>query len=129
MLKGGELIKVLQSIERKVPYLLSNENLSGSGGVALLSKNPLETIGLEKLSASGVAQALRLAIIGELDAINLYVQLADAIDDERVRRVLLDIAYEEKVHVGELMEILEMIDPEQARAVEKASREIKELIK
>ncbi len=82
----------------------------------------------KKLDKEGIAQALRLAIIGELDAINLYVQLAEASENENVKKVLLDIAEEEKVHVGELMEVLKKIDAEQARALEKAAEEIKELL-
>lgn len=70
-----------------------------------------------------MAQALRLAIIGELDAINLYEQLAEAAGDEAVRRILLEIAEEEKVHVGELLEALRRIDPEQAEALEKGAAE------
>ncbi len=82
----------------------------------------------KKLDKERIAQALRLAIIGELDAINLYVQLAEATENENVKKVLLDIAEEEKVHVGELMEVLKKIDAEQARALEKAAEEIKELL-
>lgn len=82
----------------------------------------------KKLDKERIAQALRLAIIGELDAINLYVQLAEASENENVKKVLLDIAEEEKVHVGELMEVLKKIDAEQARALEKAAEEIKELL-
>ena len=91
----------------------------------MLSRNPVDVKFNRELEKE--AQAVRLALIGELDAINLYVQLADSVKDERVRRVLLDIAEEEKVHVGELMELLKIIDPEQTRALEKAAEEIKEL--
>jgi len=94
----------------------------------VLSKNPLD-VAQRKLSKSGVAQALRLAIIGELDAINLYLQLAEAVDDESVRKVLEDIAEEEKVHVGELLELLKRFDEEQARALEEGREEVEELSK
>ncbi len=95
----------------------------------MLAKNPLDIEQGKKLSKEGVAQALRLAIIGELDAINLYLQLADAIDDPTAVRVLRDIAEEEKVHVGELLELLKRVDEEQARALEKGSQEVEELIR
>lgn len=93
----------------------------------MLAKNPLDLEYGKKLSKEGVAQALRLAIIGELDAINLYLQLAHAIDDPAIERILRDIAEEEKVHVGELLEILKRVDEEQARALEKGAREVEEL--
>jgi len=66
----------------------------------MLSKHPLELPVDRKLSREEIADALRLSIIAELDAISLYTQLARAIDDEDVRRVLLDVAREEKTHVG-----------------------------
>ena len=93
----------------------------------MLAKNPLDIEYRKKLSKEGVAQALRLAIIGELDAINLYLQLADAIDDPTIERVLRDIAEEEKVHVGELLEVLKRMDEEQARALEKGTQEVEKL--
>jgi rubrerythrin len=52
------------------------------------SKNPVDIVRDRKLSQGEVADALRLAIMAELDAINLYLQLSRLIDDERVRRVL-----------------------------------------
>ncbi len=94
----------------------------------MLSKNPLDIASGKKLDENGIVQALRLAIIGELDAINLYLQLANAVDDENVKKVLEDIAEEEKVHVGELLELLKKLDVEQAEALEKGMREVKELL-
>ncbi len=94
---------------------------------SLLAKNPLDLEYGKKLNKEGVAQALRLAIIGELDAINLYLQLAYAIEDPVIARILRDIAEEEKVHVGELLEILKRVDEEQAKALEKGAREVEEL--
>jgi rubrerythrin len=52
------------------------------------SKNPVDIVRDRKLSQGEVADALRLAIMAELDAINLYLQLSRLIDDERVRRFL-----------------------------------------
>lgn len=94
----------------------------------MLSKNPLEIDSHKKLDKEGVAQAIRLAIIGELDAINLYLQLAQAVEDQGIKRVLQDIAEEEKIHVGELLEILKRIDEEQAKALEKGAREVSEIV-
>jgi len=91
----------------------------------MLSRNPLDLYS-KRLDRNGIAQAIRLAIIGELDAINLYLQLADAIDDPEARKVLRSIAYEEKIHVGELLELLAKYDPEQAEALKKGAEEVKE---
>ena len=72
-------------------------------------------------------EILRAAIIGELDAINFYEQLAALTDDGDLKKVLLDIAREEKTHVGELQTMLLRLDAEQVKAMEHAKKEIKEL--
>jgi rubrerythrin len=92
----------------------------------LLSRNPTEPS--QKIEGSGVAQAVRLAIIAELDAINLYQQLADAVSDESVRKVLLDVAGEEKTHFGEFLELLRRLDPEQVKELEAGSKEVASLV-
>jgi rubrerythrin len=93
----------------------------------LISKHPLELPAGRKLSREEIADALRLSIIAELDAINLYTQLARAIDDEAVRKVLLDVAREEKTHVGEFLALLKKIDPEQVKELSAGEEEVKEL--
>jgi len=92
----------------------------------LLSKNPLELTS-KKFSKEELAQALRLSIIAELDAINLYIQIASAVDDEKIRKVFEDVAREEKTHVGEFLALLKIIDPEQVKELRKGSEEVKEL--
>ncbi len=94
----------------------------------MLSKNPLVLPKDRKLIKEEVAQALRLAIIAELDAINLYMQLANAIDDERIRNVFLDVAKEEKTHVGEFLALLEMIDSEQVEELKAGRKEVEEIL-
>ena len=72
-------------------------------------------------------EILRAAIIAELDAINLYEQMAALTDDKDIRAVLLDIAREEKTHVGEFQTMLLRFDAEQVKEMEHAKKEIKEL--
>lgn len=80
------------------------------------------------LSAEGSdKEILRISIIAELDAINLYEQLAIAAKNDLVKKVLLDIANEEKVHVGEFQELLVNIDDEHATSLEKGKQEVSEL--
>ncbi len=94
----------------------------------VLSKHPLDTR-VRELDRRGIAEAIRLAIIGELDAINLYLQMASVVKDPLVKKVLEDIAYEEKIHVGELLEILKIIDEEQEKALVHGRREVEDLRK
>ena len=71
-------------------------------------------------------EILRAGIIAELDAINLYEQLAAMATDENIKRVLLDIAKEEKTHVGEFQALLLNRDKEQAKELEEGKKEVKE---
>ena len=57
---------------------------------------------LERIKQGDVdKEILRAGIIAELDAINLYEQMAALTGDKHIRETLLDIAREEKTHVGE----------------------------
>ncbi|MHA1606477.1 MAG: ferritin family protein [Candidatus Freyarchaeota archaeon] len=92
----------------------------------MLSKIP---ISLDKVGRDDVKkEALRVAIIAELDAINLYEQLAAITDDENLKKVFLDIAKEEKTHVGEFQALLLQLDAEQVEELEEGKREVEELI-
>ena len=73
-------------------------------------------------------EILRSAIIAELDAINLYEQMADMTPNVKIRRVLLDIAREEKTHVGEFQTLLLIEDGEQVHELEEGKKEIQELL-
>ena len=86
-------------------------------------------INLEKVDPKSIdKEILRAAIIGELDAINLYEQMAGLAQNEDVKRVLLDIAKEEKTHVGEFQAVLLRIDPEQARELLNGKAEVDEML-
>lgn len=88
----------------------------------MLSKIPvnLEKIKRDKL----LMEVLRTAIIAELDAVNLYEQMAELVGDETAKKALLDIAEEEKVHVGEFQALLLKVDKEQAKALERGKEEV-----
>lgn len=91
----------------------------------MLSKIP---INLEKIKKEDLdKEILRLGIIAELDAINLYEQLAEMTENENIKKVLLDIAKEEKTHVGEFQALLLKIDQEQEKELEKGKEEVEEL--
>lgn len=68
-----------------------------------------------KLNREEILRALRLDLAAELDAINLYQAHIDNIDDERVREVIAHIRDEEKEHVSEFMEMINVLDPTQSQ--------------
>jgi len=72
-------------------------------------------------------EILRAAIIAELDAINLYEQFASTAEDKELKKVLLEVAREEKTHVGEFQALLLKMDKEQVEELEKGKKEVEEL--
>ena len=69
-------------------------------------------------------QILRAAILAELDTINLYEQMADEANDSKIKDVLLDVAREEKTHIGEFQTLLKEIDEEYAEELKNGKREV-----
>ena len=55
-------------------------------------------------------ELLRMAIVAEQDAIVLYQLMARRVKNKKVKEVLLDVAREEKVHIGEFKGLLELLD-------------------
>ena len=74
-------------------------------------------------------EILRVGIIAELDAINLYEQMAAMTENKSIREILLDIAKEEKTHVGEFQALLLGQDKEQKKELEEGKKEVDEKIK
>jgi rubrerythrin len=91
----------------------------------LLSKIP---INLEKIRNEDLnKEILRAAIIAELDAVNLYEQMAALTEDKHIKTILLDIAKEEKTHVGEFQALLLMNDEQQEKELAEGKKEVEEL--
>ncbi|XOB40398.1 MAG: ferritin family protein [Candidatus Nealsonbacteria bacterium] len=93
----------------------------------MLSKLP---INLEKVNKEDIdKEILRLGMIAELDAVSLYEQLAAMTENEDIKKVLIDIAKEEKTHIGEFEALLLKIDKEQESELEEGKKEVEELTK
>jgi rubrerythrin len=71
-------------------------------------------------------EILRVGIIAENDAVNLYEQMAAMTDNGKIKKVLMDIAKEEKTHVGEFQTLLLQKDKEQERELEQGRKEVEE---
>lgn len=91
----------------------------------MLSQIP---ISLEKVKKEDLdKEILRVGMIAELDAVSLYEQLAAITENENIKKVLLDIAKEEKTHMGEFQTLLLKEDEEQVKELEKGKKEVEEL--
>jgi rubrerythrin len=93
----------------------------------MLSKVPINLGRIEKKGLD--REILRSGIIAELDAINLYEQMADMTRNKNIKKLLLDVAREEKTHVGEFQALLLIEDKEQGKELEEGKEEVDELMK
>jgi len=79
------------------------------------------------LSEVELIQALRQGLAAEEEATHLYTLVAERSDNEKVKKVLLDIAREEQVHKGEFQQLLDELDPEEKEAIEEGRKEVEEM--
>lgn len=91
----------------------------------MLEKFPIDLAKVKKEDID--KEVLRAGLIAELDAITFYEQMAAMTENERIRKVLLEVAREEKEHVGEFQTLLLEIDKEQVEEMEEGRREVEEL--
>ena len=84
-------------------------------------------INLDKVRKEDIdKEILRVGIIAELDAVNLYEQLAAMTENRDIKIILLDIAKEEKTHVGEFQTLLLQLDKQQEKELEEGRKEVEE---
>jgi rubrerythrin len=81
-----------------------------------------------KLTKGELIRAIRLNIAAEHEAVHLYMAHAEAIDDPLARKVLIDIANEEREHIGEFMRLLEILTGDEQQWLEEGREEVNEMI-
>lgn len=77
----------------------------------------------KKLTNNELVRAIRLDMAAELEASHLYESHADATSNQEVKGLLIDISDEEKVHAGELLQLLEILDNDGAKFIDKGMKE------
>jgi rubrerythrin len=93
----------------------------------MLSQIPLN---LDKVKKEFVdKEILRLGMIAELDAINLYEQMAEYTQNKDIKKVILDISREEKTHMGEFQTLLLKLDRQQVTELEAGKKEVEKELK
>ena len=81
-----------------------------------------------KLTLGELIRAMRLNLAAEEEATAQYMAHADATDNPLARKVLIDIANEERVHVGEFAELINMLTQYEERAwTENGADEVREM--
>jgi rubrerythrin len=92
-----------------------------------MSQIPIRLEGMKKEDID--REILRAGVIAELDAVNLYEQMAAMTQRKDIKAILMDIAKEEKTHVGEFQTLLLRLDKEQERELEEGRKEVEEITK
>ena len=81
-----------------------------------------------KLTHAELIRAIRFLVAAEYEAVQLYMQLAESIDDELAIEVLKDIADEERVHAGEFLRLLRHLAPDEEKFYAEGAEEVEEFI-
>lgn len=82
-----------------------------------------------KMSREELIRVVRFSIAAEYEAVQLYMQIAEASDDKLVVDVMKDVADEERVHAGEFLRLLRYLAPDEEKFYAEGTEEVEEIIK
>ena len=77
----------------------------------------------EKASDQELISAVRLSLCAEEEAAHLYNTIAEFTDDKRIKKLMNDIADEERVHIGEFQKLLHELEPDEEDKVGEGMKE------
>lgn len=80
-----------------------------------------------KMTVTELVRAIRLDVAAEEEAAALYEAHADATDNPVAKKVLLDVANEERVHVGEFVRLIEILTGDELAWMNNGYREVEEM--
>lgn len=89
--------------------------------------NPFTGLVPRKMTLSELTRAIRLDLSAEQEAVHLYEAHADATDNELAKKVLLDIAEEERVHAGEFQRLLNILIEDEEKFLAEGAQEVNEM--
>jgi rubrerythrin len=82
-----------------------------------------------KLTDEELVRAIRFAVAGEYEAAQVYMQLAESIDNKLAVKVLKSVADEERVHMGEFLRLLYELAPDEEKFYAQGAKEVEDEIK
>ncbi|HZD43406.1 MAG TPA: demethoxyubiquinone hydroxylase family protein [Methanomicrobiales archaeon] len=80
-----------------------------------------------KLTIQELIRAIRLDLAAEHEAVHIYMAHAEATDHPLAKKVLQDIADEERVHAGEFARLLQILTGDEDALLEKGAAEVDEM--
>jgi len=81
----------------------------------------------KQMAKEELVQAIRLNITAEHEAIHRYLAQAETTDHTLAKTILVDLANEERVHVGQLERLLEMLTGQETKSVLEGRERVDEL--
>jgi rubrerythrin len=85
------------------------------------------TVPERKLTHEELIRAIRLDIAAEYEAVHLNMAHAEAIDNPLAKNVLIDIANEEREHIGEFQRLLELLTGDEDEWMSHGREEVNEV--
>jgi len=79
------------------------------------------------LSDGELVRTLRMSLAAEHEAVHLYLAQAEATNNKLAKKVLTDIANEERVHAGEFMRLIAILTGDEDKYLAKGKKEVDEM--
>jgi rubrerythrin len=80
-----------------------------------------------KLTLEELVRAIRLDLAAEHEAVHLYLAHAEATDHPLAKKVLIDIANEERVHAGEFARLISILTKDEDKFLAEGAAEVDEM--
>lgn len=80
-----------------------------------------------KMTDEELVRAMRLNVAAEEEATFLYMAHAEATDHPLAKKVLIDIANEERVHIGEFNRLIQILTGDEDQFLAKGAAEVDEM--
>jgi rubrerythrin len=81
-----------------------------------------------KLSNEELIRTIRFALASEIEATQVYMQIAESTDNKLAVKVLKDVADEERVHIGEFLRLLRELAPDEEKFYANGTKEVEAII-
>ena len=80
-----------------------------------------------KLTMEELIRAIRLDLSAEQEAVHLYMAHAEATDNPLAKKVFIDIANEERVHIEEVARLISILTGDEDTQLAKGAMEVDEM--
>ncbi len=80
-----------------------------------------------KLTPDELIRAIRLNLAAEHEAVHIYMAHAEATDNPLAKKVLIDIANEERVHAGEFARLISILTGDEDSFLAEGAQEVDQM--